>query len=304
MCWINLPPRRRAERVSVIASMNSRTTYLYGLTPISGWLSPIGIFGSSWAHRDLIFRLAQREVLARYKGSMLGIIWSVLMPLAMLSVYTFFFGFVLKGKWDVPNPRYNKFFLIVFAGMLVVNLFCACVGRAPTLMLANVNYIKKVVFPLEILPVVVIVSEGFDYIMGTIVLSVGYLCFIGLPPVTALLIPVILLPYVILIIGMLWFISALGVYLRDLRQVVGVVLSVIGFLCPMFFPLSIFPVRVRWVLYLNPLTTILEQVRHVLFYGIAPDWRIYLGYFVCAWGFAWLGRLWFTHAQRGFADVV
>jgi lipopolysaccharide transport system permease protein len=171
-------------------------------------------------------------------------------------------------------------------------------------MMSNISYIKKVVFPLEILPIVVLVGEAFDAVMSCVVLAVGYLYFIGLPPITTLLIPVILVPFLILIVGMVWFISALGVYLRDLRQVIAVILGVIGLLCPMFYPLSRFPEGYRWVFFLNPLTTVLEQLRHVLFFGIVPDWRGYLVYFLFAWGFAWVARLWFTHAQRGFADVV
>jgi lipopolysaccharide transport system permease protein len=284
--------------------MNTETTYLFGLQSKAGLPGPFSIFSSPWAHRDLIYRLARREVEARYKGSMLGLVWSVLMPLVLMGVYTLIFKVLFKSRWDLPDPRYNKFFLIVFAGMVVVNLFCACVGRAPTLMLTNVNYIKKVVFPLDILPVVVLASEGFDAMMSSIVFCVGYLIFIGLPPLTVLLVPVILLPDMFLIIGMVWFISALGVYLRDLRQLVAVVLSVIGFLCPMFYPLTQFPPGLRWVLFLNPLTAILEEIRHVLFYADFPFWRLYFVYLLLAWAFAWLGRVWFTHAQRGFADVV
>jgi lipopolysaccharide transport system permease protein len=284
--------------------MNSSNDHLYGLAADPNLVSPIGIFAGPWAHRDLIFRLARREVQARYKDSMLGIVWSVLMPLAMLAVYTFVFGRVFHSKWDVPDERHNKFFLIVFSGLIVVNLFSSCVGRAPTLMLSNVSYIKKVVFPLEILPLVVVVSESFDALMSSIVLALGYLFFIGLPPITTLLIPVIVIPFLVMIVGMVWFISALGVYLRDLRQLVAVILGVIGLLCPMFYPLSGFREEFRWIFFLNPLTTVLEQVRHVLFYGRMPNWSLFIVYFLLSWTFAYLARLWFTHAQRGFADVV
>jgi lipopolysaccharide transport system permease protein len=284
--------------------MNTETTYLFGLQSKGGLPSPISIFASPWAHRDLIYRLARREVEARYKGSMLGLVWSVLVPLALMGVYTFIFAHVFHSQWQLPNPRYNKFFLIVFAALIVVNLFCACVGRAPTLMMSNVNYIKKVVFPLEILPVVVLVGEGFDALMSGIVLCIGYLIFIGLPPITVLLIPVIMFPYLLLITGMVWFISALGVYLRDLRQLVTVILSVIGFLCPVFYSLTVIDQKYRWIFFLNPLTAIVEETRHVLFYGDFPFWRLYFVYLLLAWAFAWLGKIWFTNAQRGFADVV
>jgi lipopolysaccharide transport system permease protein len=172
-------------------------------------------------------------------------------------------------------------------------------------MLGNVSYIKKVVFPLEILPIVVLISELFNVLISSIILIVMYFCVIGIPPLTVLLLPIIIFPLVVMVLGLLWFISALGVYLRDMRQLITVLLGMMAFVSPLLYPLSMIttPLFLR-IVYFNPLTVPLEQVRHALFWGAPPDWRIWAGYLAGAWLTAWVGLLWFTHAQRGFADVV
>jgi lipopolysaccharide transport system permease protein len=265
---------------------------------------PWEIITTAWVHRGLIYRLARREVEARYKGSLLGIVWSVLLPLLMLGVYTFIFSVVLTPRWVIPPGGKGSFFLIVFAGMIWMNLFNECIGRAPTLMLGNVTYIKKVIFPVEILPFVVVLSELVNVLTSGFVLAVCYLMVLGRPFVTAWWLPVVVLPLFVLLLGLVWFISSLGIFLRDLRHIVLVILGLIPFLSPLFWPLSQFPKQVRWVIYLNPLTVILEQVRAVLFWGTGPDWFTWTVYSVIACVTAWLGLAWFRHAQTGFADVV
>ena len=188
--------------------------------------------------------------------------------------------------------------------MILANLFIETLSRGPTLMLSHVSYIKRVLFPLEILPFFVLASDGFTALVSAAVMALVYLWLVGLPPVTALLLPITILPLLVLIVGLLWFLSALGVYLRDLRQIVGVLLGTIGFVSPLFYPLTVIPERWRWLMFLNPLTTVLEQSRQVLFYGQVPSWKLWSAYLLGAWALAWLGRIWFSQAQRGFADVV
>jgi len=272
-------------------------------TPIA---RPWEIFTIAWVHRALIYRLARREVESRYKGSLLGILWSVLQPLLMLGVYTFVFSVVLKPVFGIPagSAKHPSFFLLVFAGIIWMNLFNECIGRAPTLMLSNVVYIKKVVFPLEILPFVVIGAELVNVITSGLVLAVFYAWGLGAPPASLGWLPLVILPFLALILGLLWFISSLGVYLRDLKQVVQVILNLLPFLSPLFWPLSQFHQSVRWMIYLNPLTVILEQVRTVMFWGWPPGWGSFTVYSVISFGVAWLGLVWFRKAQTGFADVV
>jgi lipopolysaccharide transport system permease protein len=267
---------------------------------------PWEIFTTAWIHRGLIYRLARREVESRYKGSLLGIFWSVLMPLAMLGVYTFVFGVVVKAKFDIPSDSKTNptFFLLCFAGMIWMNLFNECLGRAATLMLGNVTYIKKVVFPVEILPFVVLVSELVNVLISGGVLAVFYGVVIGKPPMTFFWLPLVVLPLFVLSLGLLWFLSSLGLFLRDLKHVVMVILGMIPFVSPLFWSLSKFPKSVRWLIYLNPLTVVLEQVRAVLFWGWHPDWLTWTIYTIVSFTMAWLGLAWFRHAQTGFADVV
>ncbi|MGA3067900.1 MAG: ABC transporter permease [Tepidisphaeraceae bacterium] len=265
---------------------------------------PWAVFTTAWTHRRLIARLARREVEARYKGSALGILWMVLLPLLMLGVYTFVFGFVLKSRWDIPPGGKGTFFLLVFAGIIWMNLFIECAGRASTLVLSNVTYIKKVVFPLEILPYVLVVSELVTVLSSGVVLAVMYLAVLGRPPQTYVWLPVVVAPLFLMTLGWVWWISSLGVFLRDLRHVVVVLLNLIPFLSPLFYPLSRIPEPARWAIYLSPLTVILEQVRAVLFWGQPPDWIAWSVYFVVSWLVAWSGLAWFRHAQTGFADVV
>jgi lipopolysaccharide transport system permease protein len=285
--------------------MSAPPIYLHGVEPSRNRFNPLNVFAGAWEHRELIYRLARREVESRYKGSLLGLVWSFLVPLMMLGVYTFVFSTIFKVKWPIGDPNHPPpFFLIVFAGMIWLNLFVECVARAPSLILGNVTYVKKVVFPLEVLPIVTLAAELFNALIGLILLTGVYIAFLGRPHAVALLLPIVVLPLVLLILGLVWFISSLGVYLRDLRQLVAVLMSMIGLVSPLFYPLQNVPAKARWALYLNPLTVVLEQVRDVLFKNVMPDWRIWLCYLVVGWTVAWAGLLWFNHAQRGFADVI
>lgn len=278
--------------------------YSQGLAKPRFWMNPVEVFASGWHHRDLILRLARREVEARYKGSVLGVVWAVLVPLFNLAVFTLVFTKIFQPDWQPSNGRHPPTFVLFFAGMIVANLLIEPLSRGPTLMLSYVSYIKRVLFPLETLPYFAVVSDGFTAVVSGVVLAGVYLGVIGLPPVTALLVPVLLLPMLVLIVGLLWIVSALGVYLRDLRQIVGVLLGTLGFISPLYWPLETVPQRLWWLVYLNPLTIPLHQTRQALFYGIVPSWKLWALYLIVAWAVAWLGRVWFTQAQRGFADVV
>jgi lipopolysaccharide transport system permease protein len=266
--------------------------------------SPFAVFTGFWEHRRLIFRLAVREIEARYRGSILGIAWSVLTPLLMLGVYTFVFSVIFQARWDVHVGSRVDFAFVLYAGMIVFSLFAECANRAPGLLLENVAYIKRVVFPIEILPWVTILSSLFNAAVGVAVLLVGYTLLSGPPPWTAVLVPILLLPVVLLSVGTSWLFSALGIYIRDLRQIVTVATTALLFLSPIFYPVTALPEHLRPFLYLNPLTFIIEQVRTVLVWGTLPAWFALLKYSALSWLVAWIGLLWFAGTRRGFADVV
>jgi len=262
------------------------------------------MFASLWRNRSLIRVSAKREVLGRYRGSVLGLLWSFFNPLLMLAVYTFVFSEVFKARWGTENSSKTEFALVLFAGLIVFNLFSECVNRAPTLILGNPNYVKKVVYPLEILPFVTLVSALYHTLISLAVWFAAYFVLNGMPHPTVLFLPVILIPFGVFIMGLSWALASLGIFLRDVSQFVSVLTAVMMFLSPIFYPASILPDSYRKLLYLNPLTTVIEQVRDVIYWGKVPNFTILSLYWVISIIVAWIGFVWFQQTRKGFADVL
>jgi lipopolysaccharide transport system permease protein len=266
--------------------------------------SPISIVSVALGNWRLILRLARREVEARYRGSVLGLFWSVLTPLLMVGAYTFVFSVVFQPRWHVPPGANANFTLLLYSGLLIFNLFAEPAGRAPALVLENVSYIKKVVFPLEILPIVAMVSALVNFAIGLLVMMALYLVMLGPPPATILALPLVALPVVLFTLGFTWLLAALGVFLRDLRHAVTIVVSVMMFLGPIFYPVTAVPESIRWIMYVNPLTPALEASKDVLFWGVLPPAPMLGATILAAWLVAWVGHLCFAKLRPGFADVV
>jgi len=267
-------------------------------------ISPVALSGSLWRNRGLIAALVKREVIGRYRGSMMGILWSLFNPVFMLAVYTFVFSVVFKTRWSGGSESKTEFALVLFAGLIVFNLFSECVNRAPGLILANVNYVKKVVFPLEILPWVSLGSATFHAIVSIGVWLIAYIVLFGVPHATVFLLPLVIVPLALFIIGITWGLAALGVYLRDVSQVIGMVTTTLLFLSPIFYPATALPEQYRPLLFINPLTPAIEQARDVLFWGRNPDFMMLFIYWMASVGIAWLGFVGFQMARKGFADVL
>ena len=258
-----------------------------------------------WHNRQLILQMSRREVVGRYKGSVLGLLWSFLNPVFMLTVYTFVFSVVFKARWGVDgNDSKTQFAVVLFVGMIVHGLFAEVANRAPSLILANVNYVKKVIFPLEILPVITMCAALFHGLVSLAVLLVAFFIFNHSLQWTVIFIPLVLLPLVILTLGCAWMLASLGVFIRDVGQTIGIVTTVMMFLSPVFFPVTSLPEVYRPLIMANPLTFIIEQAREVLILGHLPNW-IGLGiYAVVATVVAWVGYVWFQKTRKGFADVL
>lgn len=262
-------------------------------------------FISSLQHNfRLILRMVKREVIGRYRGSFLGLLWSFITPVLMLAIYTFVFSFVFKARWGQEHSDQYEFALILFAGLIVYNLFSECISRAPSLILSNVNYVKKVVFPLEILPWISLGSALFHAMTSLCVLLVFLVINGHHFSFTVLWLPVIMLPFLFLIMGLSWFLASIGVFVRDIGQVITMILTVLMFMSPIFYPLSALPEPIRPYLLLNPITLIVEQVRAVLIWGVQPNW-IHIGYYSLVSVFITLtGWIWFNKTRKGFADVL
>ncbi|MFA7241873.1 MAG: ABC transporter permease [Sulfuricellaceae bacterium] len=263
----------------------------------------VAVFSGFWRNRQLVVQMVKREIIGRYRGSFLGLLWSFVNPVLMLAVYTFVFSIVFQARWGQSNTNQYEFALVLFAGLIVYNLFSECITRSTGLILGNVNYVKKVIFPLEILPWVSLGSALFHAAISLGVLVI-FQWFVSTVPWTVLLFPLIMLPLLLLVMGVSWLLASIGVFIRDIGQFVGMLMTVLMFLSPIFYPVSALPESVRDWLFLNPLTFIIEQARNVVIWGKLPDWSGLGLYALFAMTIAWAGLFWFQKTRQGFADVL
>jgi len=267
--------------------------------------SLIALSRSFWRNRQLILQMTRREVVGRYKGSLFGLAWSFFNPLFMLAVYTFVFSVIFKSHWGTGDAESKtQYALVLFVGLIVHGLFAEVLTRAPTLVLSNVNYVKKVVFPLEILPIIAMGAAIFHAMVSMIVLISAFALFNGFVYPTALFLPIILLPFIVLTMGLAWLFASLGVFLRDVSQSIGMMMTILFFLSPVIYPVTSVPEKLRPWLQVNPLTFAIEQTRDIVIWGKFPDWSgfgLYSSIAICV---AWGGFGWFQKTRKGFSDVL
>ena len=268
-------------------------------------VSPKALLASLGTNRDLILALTKREILSRYRGSTFGLAWSFFNPLFMLAIYTFFFSFVLKAKWggsEISSPA--NFAIILFAGLIVHGMFSECIMRAPTLISGNVNFVKKVVFPLDIFPWVALLSALFHMLVSLFVLLVMMIVFGEPIHWTIILLPLVFAPFLLMTIGVTWFLAAIGVFVKDVGQMMSFASSILLFLSPIFYPLASLPESLQRVAFLNPLTLIVEQTRQVGLFGHWPDLSGLALYTLISLLVAYAGFWFFQRLRKDFADVL
>lgn len=267
------------------------------------WL--VRVLRQSWWQRQLFLKLLLRDFAERYRGSYLGALWAFVLPLLSLVVFTFFFGVIFKMRWAGTNSAsLSDLALVLFVGMALYNFLAESLSRAPGIILAHANYVKSVVFPLEILPVVMVTS-------ALLTLTATLLVILGLQSIwgsglswTAFLLPVTVLPLLLFVLGLGWFLAALGVYIRDIQQLIVPLVQLTMFLSPVFYPVSALPESIRPWLQLNPLAVSIEQTRAILIFGQWPAWGPYLWCLVLGLTTAVSGVWWFNRTRKGFADVL
>jgi len=283
-----------------------RRLCLRGRAAPLAYFNPLLMLGNLWRRRELTSQFIVREIQGRYKGSHLGIFWSMANPLLMLSVFTFVFHYIFKATWTSPGEPVAVYAMNLYSGMIIFNIFSESAAKAPMLITGNPNFVKKVVFPLEILPVSLIGSALFHAILSLLILLVVS-CACGLTPHwTLLYLPVVLLPMLLLTAGVCWLLAALGVFLRDTGQVIGIVVQLLFFITPVCYPMSRLkdsPVLYR-IMLCNPLAVLVESFRQVVNAGAPPDWPSFglttlFCIFVAVGGYAW-----FMTLKRAFADVI
>ena len=255
-------------------------------------------------YRGLLGHLVFREIHGRVTGSMLGVGWLILQPLLLLAMYTVVFGVFMKSRWGVQGDGIAYFALALFPGLLVFNVFAECVNRAASLVLQNPNYVKKVVFPLELLIVPVIAGAIVQFLIGFSLWLALVALIRGSVGWSVLLMPLYMAPFVLLIAGLCWALAAMGVYFRDLTNLIPLVTQVMMFMSPVLYPISNVPAAVRPILYLNPLTMVVEAVRDSGLNGAGGLPPGYLIYLLSALGVAWIGIRIFNGLRSGFADMV
>lgn len=267
-------------------------------------LNPLSPYGALMRHFALISQMARRDVAGRYRGSFAGLFWSFFNPLLMLVIYTFVFGVIFKSRWNAQVSGHFQFAIILFAGLNINTLFSECANRATTLMVENTNFVKRVVFPLETLAWSTLGSALFHLLVSTVVLLIIEVLVNGHVAWTVTLFPVVVLCFLPFVAGTIWLLASLGVFLRDLKQVVAIVTTALLFLAPILYPKELIPPQFRDWLYLNPLTVIVEASQNVLVWGQQPDWKHLIAYAIGSCLFAWVAFAWFEQTRKGFADVV
>ncbi|MER9301483.1 ABC transporter permease [Mesorhizobium sp. M0496] len=258
---------------------------------------------------ELTMTLIRREIAGRYRGSALGLLWSLLNPLFMLAVYTFVFGVVMKSRWTTPDQQSvahstGEYAVILFSGLIVFQFFAEMVSLSPGLIVANANYVKKIVFPIQILPVVSAGAALFHAAVSLLVLLVFAYVVFGNIPRTAVLAPVVFAPLILLVLGIAWILASIGVYFRDMNQIVAPLVTATLFLSPVFFQRAALPAWLQPWLSLNPLAIPVESFRNAVIFGVPPDWAA-LGYYsLVAIIVVFLGYQFFQKTCRGFSDVL
>jgi len=268
-------------------------------------VNPLAVTRHFGRYRYLLWRLAMRDVAARYRGSWLGPLWSLLTPLMMLAVYTFVFSVVFKARWGVSSEGgRGDFALALFAGLTGFNLFAETVSGAPGLVIKYPNFVKRVVFPLEVLPVAQFASNLIQSGLSFVVFLLAVLVLKGMLPWTLLWLPVVLVPLALLSLGAAFFLAGVGVFVRDIHHVIGLLVQVLLFMSAVFYQVSVLPPRWQRVLYVNPLVPILEDLRRISLAGLAPDWPAWAATTAATALLAAAGLVFFMRLKRAFADVV
>jgi len=263
-----------------------------------------GALSSYLKNASLISALTKKEIKGRYKGSVLGITWALLNPILMLCVYTYVFGTIFRSKWTGVDSGEFQFALQLFVGLIFFNLFSECINRSTSLVSESANYVKKIIFPLETLNVVVLLSSLFHLALSSSVFLVIFFMLgysVGYSAIWCIALLGIELIYVL---GIMYLISAIGVYMKDLGQIISLVVSLTMFLTPIFYPISSIPMEYRDIVQNTPLSFLIESARAALFKDQNPDIEMMVYQLIGSIMVFKIGYFAFDKLKKGFADVI
>ncbi len=271
------------------------------------WLTSLPLLAPlihAWRYRELLYEMTKRSILARYRGSWLGIFWTLLTPFLLLLVYMFVFGIVFKARWPQPDGTEGHFAPLLFCGIIVHMLFAEMLSSAARLIVDNANYVKKVVFPLDILSWISLGTAVFHFVVAIIVLFGVVIVSGGGLSWTVLYVPLLTLIFMVHLLGMSWLVSACGVYIRDVNYIAGFIVTAMVFLSPVFYPASAVPKAFAMVMNANPLTFYIESFRRVVVLG-EPVLFVDLAWAICLAVVSFVVGFWFfKRVRKGFADVL
>lgn len=255
-------------------------------------------------HRNLILRLTWLDIQSRYRGSLFGIAWAIITPLILLAIYTFVFSVIFQARWNRGIGAPLEFGLLLFFGLIFFSVVSETLQRSPNAVMTHSNLIKKLLFPAETIPCATVGSALVHSAFSLLPFSIGFLAVHGLPPLTALYLPLLVIPLLFFCLAISWFLAALGVYLRDLAYLASLLTTLLMLLSPLFYPSDVVPLPFRYALYINPLTYFMEESKNLLFWGEGINWSHWLFATCLSWLLAWLGFRWFMRVKVGFADVL
>ncbi len=263
--------------------------------------TPLKIFRD---HRQILHQLTIRGIRTRYAASMLGLCWAMITPIVMLCIYTFVFSVIFQVRWGDIGESKLAFALVLLCGLTIYNIFSETVSQCTRVIVSNTNYVKRVIFPLEVLPVSVHFVSCALSLFWFLLIFVGVFVFMGRFCYTAICLPLILAPLSLFTLGISWLVASLGVYVRDMPHFIDIVLRALFFLTPIFYTPDRVPLPYRYVFYINPLGLFINQLRRILIFNQWPQWYILLPLFIGSAVVAQLGYLWFMRTRKGFADVL
>lgn len=240
----------------------------------------------------------------RYKGSLLGLFWSFITPLLMLVIYTFIFSEIFQAKWGPLSNNKFMFALTLYCGLNIINTANEILSRSTTLITIHANYVKKIIFPLYILPLVLTFSSLFNCIIGYIILIVANIILRHTVSFSIWLLPLMLIPFVLLILGLSYILSAVSVFIKDLTSLIGIILMLIMYTSPVFYPLEAVPARFSFICRLNPFTFIIENIRCVILYNSWPNFKRFCFSMIVAVVVLAIGYSIFKRLKEGFADIL
>ncbi len=266
-------------------------------------MRPDRMFTQAWAQRELMRELVKREIADRYRGTVFGLAWSFSQPIFMLAVYTVAIGMLLGVKWPGVDSH-GELALALYAGLLVFNLFADCMSRAGETVAAHPNYVKKVVFPLPLLAWTPVIAAAVHMLVNLAVWLAFYVWMKGMPHWTVVFVPAIMLPVMLMSLGLVWIVGAIGVYARDIGHASNLVVQAMLFLSPIFYDARMLPQNIQDLLRLNPLGFLVSSAREAMMEGRVPDLPMLAAFAAGTWLFAMLGLALFERLQDGFADAL